>query len=108
LEFVTPKRSKGERCLEIFCIFLFLSSHINLDGLNKIGGSKELRHPFQEGTRTERVNIIKSNTEDYEREEPDQKINLNSFNMDFCVGKGGFGKVWKVYEKTTNRVYAMK
>jgi len=24
------------------------------------------------------------------------------------VGKGGFGKVWKVIEKATNKVYAMK
>lgn len=28
--------------------------------------------------------------------------------MDFCVGKGGFGKVWKVYEKNTNKVFALK
>ena len=27
---------------------------------------------------------------------------------DYVVGKGGFGKVWKVYEKATNKVYAMK
>ena len=24
------------------------------------------------------------------------------------VGKGGFGKVWKVREKKTNKIYAMK
>lgn len=24
------------------------------------------------------------------------------------MGKGGFGKVWKVYEKNTSKVYAMK
>lgn len=24
------------------------------------------------------------------------------------MGKGGFGKVWKVFEKSTNKVYAMK
>ena len=24
------------------------------------------------------------------------------------IGKGGFGKVWKVYEKRTKRIYAMK
>jgi len=28
--------------------------------------------------------------------------------MDFVVGKGGFSKVWKVHEKSTNKVYAMK
>jgi serine/threonine protein kinase len=28
--------------------------------------------------------------------------------LDFVVGKGGFGKVWKVIEKATNKVYAMK
>lgn len=33
---------------------------------------------------------------------------LNSFNLDFVVGKGGFGKVWKVIEKQTNKIYAMK
>lgn len=62
----------------------------------------------QEGPRTERLGIIKSNTEDYDRDDANQKISLNSFTMDFCVGKGGFGKVWKVYEKNTNKVYAMK
>jgi len=37
-----------------------------------------------------------------------KKISLNSFILDFVVGKGGFGKVWKVKEKGTNKIYAMK
>jgi serine/threonine protein kinase len=28
--------------------------------------------------------------------------------LDFVVGKGGFGKVWKVFDKSSNRVFAMK
>ena len=35
-------------------------------------------------------------------------ISLTSFTRDFVVGKGGFGKVWKVHEKKTNKIYAMK
>jgi hypothetical protein len=33
---------------------------------------------------------------------------LNSFDLDFIVGKGGFGKVWKVVEKASSKIYAMK
>lgn len=31
-----------------------------------------------------------------------------SFTMDFVVGKGGFGKVWRVRERKTGKLYAMK
>ena len=33
---------------------------------------------------------------------------MNSFQRSFAVGKGGFGKVWKVVEKKTSKIYAMK
>jgi serine/threonine protein kinase len=37
-----------------------------------------------------------------------QKVTVNSFHREFVVGKGGFGKVWKVIEKGSRKVYAMK
>jgi len=49
----------------------------------------------------------RSSNDDFEREDM-KKISLNSFILDFVVGKGGFGKVWKVKEKGTNKIYAMK
>ena len=32
----------------------------------------------------------------------------NSFEVMYPIGKGGFGKVWKVKCKKTNHIYAMK
>lgn len=49
----------------------------------------------------------KYSTEEYEKEDV-HRITVNSFNRDYVVGKGGFGKVWKVVEKTTKKIYAMK
>ena len=41
----------------------------------------------------------------------DQKaviISKAHYNFSHCVGKGGFGKVWKVTLKKNNQLYAMK
>jgi serine/threonine kinase 32 len=41
----------------------------------------------------------------------DQKaiiIQKSHFNFLYCIGKGGFGKVWKVTFKKNSQVFAMK
>jgi len=35
-------------------------------------------------------------------------VSKSSFQYHFCVGKGGFGKVWKVERKKFKKDYAMK
>ena len=35
-------------------------------------------------------------------------VSRSSFTYDICVGKGGFGKVWKVEYKKYKQIYAMK
>ncbi|EGR27301.1 protein kinase domain protein [Ichthyophthirius multifiliis] len=35
-------------------------------------------------------------------------INKNMFNYQYVIGKGGFGKVWRVEHKKTKQIYAMK
>lgn len=35
-------------------------------------------------------------------------LTKTNFNYNYCIGKGGFGKVWKVERKKTKQVYAMK
>lgn len=40
--------------------------------------------------------------------ETSTKVTKNSFNYLFAVGKGGFGKVWKVESKRTKQKFAMK
>lgn len=35
-------------------------------------------------------------------------VTRNLFDFKYVIGKGGFGKVWKVIEKKTNTTYALK
>ena len=35
-------------------------------------------------------------------------IGKNMFNLHYVIGKGGFGKVWKVDSKKSKKIYAMK
>lgn len=35
-------------------------------------------------------------------------VSKSSFVYQFCIGKGGFGKVWKVDRKKSKHEYAMK
>ena len=38
----------------------------------------------------------------------DIKINKNSFEYISIIGKGGYGRVWKVYSKKKKKFYALK
>lgn len=40
--------------------------------------------------------------------ESNSSISKNMFVMHFIVGRGGFGKVWRVEYKKTKEIYAMK
>lgn len=35
-------------------------------------------------------------------------VNKSRFEYLYIIGKGGFGRVWKVRDKKTNRLYALK
>lgn len=35
-------------------------------------------------------------------------VDFNSFEKLYCIGRGGFSKVWKVEHKKTREIYAMK
>lgn len=40
--------------------------------------------------------------------ESSSNVNKNSFEFISVIGRGGFGKVWKVHNKKYNKTYAMK
>ena len=35
-------------------------------------------------------------------------LNRNMFKFNYIIGKGGFGKVWRVRYKKTNEIFALK
>ena len=37
-----------------------------------------------------------------------KKISKTDFQFEYVIGRGGFGKVWKVEQKKTHQLYAMK
>ena len=43
-----------------------------------------------------------------ENDENISNLNKNKFAMHFIIGKGGFGKVWRVEYKKSKEIYAMK
>ena len=42
------------------------------------------------------------------KKENKDPVSKASFKQLYVVGKGGFGRVWKVEHKTTGKLYAMK
>ena len=40
--------------------------------------------------------------------DPNVALNRNAYTFHYVIGKGGFGKVWKVSVKKTKRSFAMK
>ena len=50
--------------------------------------------------------LIKKNIKSYN--EKSNNLNRNMFEFIFIIGKGGFGKVWRVKEKKTKELYALK
>ena len=39
---------------------------------------------------------------------PVERVGRNDFDCLYCIGRGGFGKVWKVRFKKDRKIYAMK
>ena len=51
-------------------------------------------------------NIFNKNNNKYSNNK--SNLNRNMFDFIFIIGKGGFGKVWRVKEKRTKELYALK
>ena len=57
------------------------------------------------------INVVEStkdNTKCNVKEDKSTTLNKNSFEFNYIIGKGGFGKVWRVKYKKTNEIYALK
>mgnify|MGYP006099953101 FL=1 len=42
------------------------------------------------------------------KQKPVEQVSVNHFEFQYCIGRGGFGKVWKVKFKKNQTIYAMK
>jgi protein kinase A len=40
--------------------------------------------------------------------DPNVLLHRNAYKYAYVIGKGGFGRVWKVEQKRTKRIFAMK
>ena len=59
------------------------------------------------------LNIEESKSEEHKdnknyNNENENEINRNMFDFNYVIGKGGFGKVWKVQYKKTKEIFALK
>ena len=55
-----------------------------------------------------KVNNYFNKNKPFESEEPNEVIDRNSFEFINIIGKGGFGKVWKVFHKKRKNYFALK
>ena len=51
---------------------------------------------------------MKEQTPNHLKKEYEKKLNRNCFEFQYIIGRGGFGKVWKVQLKKTKEIYALK
>jgi protein kinase A len=70
-------------------------------GIKRKGHSRQSKS--QGGQKTDTISCV-STRPDTE----DQSLTKNSFSYHYAIGRGGFGRVWKVEMRRTKQVYAMK
>ena len=51
---------------------------------------------------------MKEQTPNHLKKEYEKKLSRNCFEFQYIIGRGGFGKVWKVQLKKTKEIYALK